>query len=154
MIVKEAGGPGRWSVTSLEQSDGKIFIRPDPFAGAQLEGWAVVSAAYDLFVADVNGDGKVDLIAKERAPPGKWYVALGDGASFQPQPQPWLTGWALASAAYDLFVVDVNGDGKADLVAKERGDPGNWYVALSDGSSFKPRPQPWLTGWALAKRRL
>ena len=37
---------------------------------------------------DVNGDGKMDLIAKEKTPAGSWSVAIGTGAAFVPQSQP------------------------------------------------------------------
>jgi FG-GAP-like repeat len=153
LILKESDDPGRWAVVPLRQTPQGISLQPDPLdanGSARLSGWAQASDAYDLFVADVNGDGKADLIAKEKNPPGLWYVALGDGTSFHPEPAPWAAGWAVASSAYDLFVADVDGDSRADLVAKEKNAPGNWYVALSTGTSFQPQPSPWAGGWAVA----
>lgn len=106
------------------------------------------SDAYDLFTVDVSGDGKADLIAKQKSPPGNWYVAINTGSVFQPQPSPWLTGWAMASDDFDYFAVDLNGDRKADLIAKDRKAPGDWHVALNTGFAFQPQLLPWMTGWA------
>jgi hypothetical protein len=102
-----------------------------------------VSEAYNLFLADVNGDRRADAIAKEKNPPGNWYVSLSTGSSFLPQPT-WLSGWAVASDAYKLFIADVTGDGRADLIAKEKNPPGNWYVARSTGAQFTPQAVPAL----------
>ncbi|WP_429650430.1 hypothetical protein, partial [Skermanella aerolata] len=84
-----------------------------------------------------------DLIAKEKGAPGNWYVALSNGNSFQPQ-HTWLSGWAVVSSAYQFHVADVDGDHRADLIAKERSGAGNWYVALSNGNSFHPQGEPLL----------
>jgi hypothetical protein len=149
LLLKESDFPGRWSIIPVKQGHQGTVLGLDPFATAKLSGWAVVSDAYDLFVTDLNGDGIADLLAKEKIPPGHWFVARGDGVAFHVEPLPWLSGWAVVSAAYDLFVADVNGDGRADLVAKERNTPGNWYVAVSGGTSFRPEPAPWLSGWAV-----
>ncbi|WP_429650428.1 N,N-dimethylformamidase beta subunit family domain-containing protein, partial [Skermanella aerolata] len=149
LLIKENDQPGRWAVVPLGRTANTgVVVKPVVNATADLSGWALISDAYDLFTADVNGDGLADLIAKEKNQPGNWDVALTDGHMFHPQPT-WLSGWASASAAYDLFAADVNGDGRADLIAKEKGAPGNWYVALSNGNSFHPQPT-WLSGWASA----
>jgi hypothetical protein len=110
-----------------------------PASTEWLSGWAVASEAYNLFVADLDGDQKADLIAKEKNSPGLWYVALSNGSSFVPASTEWLSGWVVVSEAYDLFVADVNDDGKADLLARGKNLPSKWDVARSDGSSFQAR---------------
>lgn len=156
IILKEDDVPGRWAIVSIDQSMGDVRFTPNAMGTSDLSGWAVSSSLYDSFVADVNGDGQSDLIAKEKNPPGNWYVALSTTDSsavpprtrFVPQPQVWLSGWAITSSAYNLFAADVNGDHKADIIAKEKNSPGNWYVAISNGSQFLPQPTA-LSGWAV-----
>ncbi|QSQ19039.1 VCBS repeat-containing protein [Pyxidicoccus parkwayensis] len=142
LVAKERNAPGAWYVAI---NDGSHFV---PATTAWRTNWAVVSSAYDLFVADVNGDDRADLIAKERSAPGNWYVARNTGIDFEPQPTA-LSGWAVNSADHDLFVADVNGDGQADLVAKERTGDKVWRVALSTGLAFQAQTTPWRTDWAV-----
>jgi C1A family cysteine protease len=91
-------------------------------------------------VADVNGDGKADIVGFGY---NEVYVALSNGNGFGPN-QMWHTdfcyndGW---NANTVRTVADVNGDGKADIVAF--GFDGV-YVALSNGTSFGPK-QKWST---------
>ncbi|MBZ4377483.1 VCBS repeat-containing protein [Corallococcus sp. AS-1-6] len=148
MIVKERDYPGRWGSVALEKQAGALKLVPTFKEVARLTDWAVASSAYNLFLADVNGDGKKDLIAQSRVN-GTFDVALSNGDRFVPGGTSWLTGWAVGSA-YDVFAADLNADGKADLVAKERTAPGTWYVALSTGSQFVPASSSWLTGWAVS----
>ncbi len=149
LFLKEDDFPGRWSKVPVAQQGADVVLDLQPSATAQLSGWAASSDAYDLFVADVDMDGDADLIAKEKHAPGHFYVARNEGSSFQPEPAEWLSGWAVESDAYDLFVADVDGDTRADLIAKEKHAPGLWYVARNNGSSFQPEPTAWLSGWAV-----
>lgn len=94
-------------------------------------GWSLPD--HPRMMADVNGDGKDDIVGF--ADKGT-YVALSTGSSF-----------GAARMAIDFFgtrqgwdrikdirtVADVNGDGKADIVAFR--DDGLYY-ALSDGRNF------------------
>ena len=66
--------------------------------------------AWHLAVADVNRDGKADVVA---AAGEGVRVMLGDGrGGFQPAPgSPFATG----KGAWQLAVGDVNGDGKPDV---------------------------------------
>jgi surface antigen len=117
------------------------------FAGPQL--WSansMIANATKYFLADVNGDGKVDLIAFF-APSGNWYVALSSGSGFWP-PTQWAANEGGNSS--NQFVADVNGDGKADVVLfwnSVSGQPqGTWAVDLSSGSGFYGPPNQWITG--------
>jgi FG-GAP-like repeat len=77
--------------------------------------------------ADVNGDGKEDLVAQNA---DSVWVKLSTGSSFA-APTQWSSAGFYGSTANHAG--DINGDGKADLVA-QNGD--SVWVMLSTGSSF------------------
>jgi hypothetical protein len=105
------------------------------------------------FVADVDGDGRADLVSFDRRPPYRAWVALSDGDGFAPNPgaEPWSERFT--ARVRNLLVGDVNGDGHADAVGLRRGRScagascverpafGDVWVALSDGSRFLPATQ-------------
>ncbi len=97
-------------------------------------------------VADVNGDGRADLIGINDE---GVLVSLSGGIVFTP-PVLWLkhsftsnNGWNVREHVRTM--ADVNGDGKADIV----GFGGNAvYVALCTGSKFA-EPTKWYSGYAI-----
>ena len=112
----------------LGNGDGS-FLAPVPLA---------VSGVEALAVADLNGDGKMDLIAAGGS--AVWVLmANGDGA-FQPAVH-------YASGGYDvksIAIADLNGDGKLDLAVANWNDPnkydrGSVGVLLGKGDgTFQP----------------
>src|SRR2546428_692089 len=89
----------------------------------------------DTYFADVNGDGKADMIIRSNAATGQdWvYVGLANGdGSFQRWS--WY-GHAGCGCSYDTYFADVNGDGKADLIIRSNAATGqDWvYVGLANG---------------------
>jgi hypothetical protein len=86
-------------------------------------------------LADVNGDGKDDVVGFGDA---GVYLALSEGTHFA-QPTFVLADYGMDSGwrvdAHPRFLADVNGDGKQDIVGF--GDAGV-YVALSEGTHFGP----------------
>lgn len=85
------------------------------------------------YAGDVNGDGKADLVAVSE--PGT-EVALSDGSRFLSQGF-WSTAVNSGNVGnyYKTAIVDITGDGLADLVTN--GEDG-LYFARSTGSSFEP----------------
>jgi hypothetical protein len=121
-------------------SSGTAFISPTvwltaTFGSASGAGGWSSQDVFPRFVADVDGDGRADLIGVGQM---GVYVALSTGGGFLP-PTMWLRnlspgvgGW-LRQGLYPRLVGDVNGDGRADIVAC--GQSGV-YVSFSTGSSF------------------
>jgi hypothetical protein len=81
--------------------------------------------AFSVAIADMNGDGKLDLVV------GNFFltvsVLLGNGdGTFQPAMayDVWMNGGADIGNNVSVAVADVNGDGKPDVVVAER----DWNV--------------------------
>ncbi|MFE7381584.1 FG-GAP-like repeat-containing protein [Streptomyces zhihengii] len=104
-------------------------------------GWGQFNAL--LGAGDISGDGRADLIA--RATDGRLYLYEGTGVAASPFKAKKLIGSGWGSFTALAAPGDMNGDGRADLVA--RGGNGTLYRYDSDGKgNFKPRATVG-TGW-------
>jgi uncharacterized protein YbdZ (MbtH family) len=113
-------------------------------------GWRM--ADHPRMMADVNGDGKADIVGFGSS--GVW-VSLSTGSGFAARTM-WVddfnlnAGWRMTD--HPRMMADVNGDAKADIVGF--GSSGVW-VSLSTGSSFQQRTM-WVddfnlnAGWRMA----
>jgi hypothetical protein len=124
-------------------STGTGFAAPQNWSSsfglwAQSGGWEINQ--HPRYMADVNGDGKMDVVGFYN---DGVYVALSTGSAFAGS-QKWLNGFGVNDGwnVYDhpRALADVNGDGKADLVGF--GNAGA-IVALSTGSGFTA-PALWV----------
>jgi hypothetical protein len=88
--------------------------------------------------ADVNGDGKADLIY-QGDPNNTFYVSISTGNGFAPF-QTWVTHGGSFTFGQAQFA-DVNGDGKADLIFQD--DNNGFWVSLSTGTGFTS-PSLWV----------
>ncbi len=137
------GFAGHGVVVSL--STGTGFSAPRTWVrsfGYSAGGWR--SAAHPRMMADVNGDGRADVIGF--ASRGV-YVSLSTGSSFA-APQLWVRGFGYSAGGWRTnyhprMMADVNGDGLADVVGF--GSQGV-QVSLSTGRSFTP-PRQWVRGY-------
>ena len=92
-----------------------------------------------MAVADVNGDGRPDLVTANDFD-NTVSVLLGNGdGTFQSQ-----RTFAVGSRPYSVAVADVNGDGKPDLVAANYGD-NSVSVLLGDGDGSFQKQQTFAT---------
>ena len=90
-------------------------------------------------VGDFNGDGKDDLAAFSKGRTGDVYVVLSGGSQFKGAGKKWHDWFCIGGEV--PLVADFNGDGKDDLATLTRGNRGDVYVAISNGSKFRG------TGW-------
>ncbi len=123
-FVTDVNGDGKADIVGLRSnrdlmvslSTGTGFSVPT--AWANLDGLVDNSSLPDtLTVADINGDGRSDVVAFGKDESS--YFAISTGSAFT-QPRPWIdeygtdAGWEKAS--HIRTVADVNGDGRGDLV--------------------------------------
>jgi FG-GAP-like repeat len=139
-IITPNSKPGERTLTVL-LGDGRGSFRPasgSPFATA--------GQPYYVALGDINGDGKPDVVAAHNDD-GRVTILLGDGkGGFKSAPHSPVD---LGSRAWGLVVTDVNGDGKADLVAATGetvrvllGD-GHGSFAAAPGSPFPAGKGTW-----------
>ncbi|MDX1252252.1 MAG: hypothetical protein IDH49_08420 [Gammaproteobacteria bacterium] len=133
--VQECGGDGVCLGTTVLgwAGGGSVFERAGITATGLTDngGW---NDGQRYFQMDVNGDGKGDLVARDSA--GNLLAYLSNGATFS---QAGITatgftdngGW---NSGQRYFQMDVNGDGKGDLVARD--SAGNLLAYLSNGATF------------------
>ena len=133
MIVDSAGTRTTCAASSRSTSTPLLEPCPEAFTRA-LTAWDQPEtgwSGYTLHVADVSGDGRADLVWNARGTTNRTYVALSNGnGTFTRALTAWdqpETGWS----SYSLDVMDVTGDGKADLLWNVRGTINRTYSAIS-----------------------
>jgi VCBS repeat protein len=115
------------------QSTGTSFTSPEEWVQHGGEILGADAAQY----ADVNGDGKADLIYQ--GSDNSFWVSLSTGKSFTP-PAWWIQHGGSFVAGQAQYA-DLNGDGKADLIFQ--GLDNAFWVSLSTGNGFTS-PAWWI----------
>jgi hypothetical protein len=91
----------------------------------------------DVGIADLNGDGKSDIVGRSAG--GDWWAALANGAGTGSGNHLW--GHWEAVPWLDVQVADVSGDGRADIVGRSEG--GDWWVAKANDTGTGSVNQLW-----------
>ena len=143
----DVNGDGRLDVLARERSTGYLWLYPGNGRGGWLPrvrvgtGWNVFNAI--VGPGDVNGDQRVDVLARERSTGYLWlYPGNGRGG--------WLprvrvgTGWNIFNAL--VGPGDVNGDGTADVLARETSTGYLWLYPGNGRGGWLPRIRVG-TGW-------
>lgn len=126
------------------QSNPFTFVKPYQI----ISNW---SSSREFYSGDFNGDGYTDLLTWDRTS-NQWQVALYSSQNSPGYLIPggiWLKNWAQSSQMRCL-VGDYNGDKKDDIALLHE-PSGEWWVALSTGSSFQAssgyKNNVWLKPW-------
>jgi uncharacterized repeat protein (TIGR01451 family) len=113
---------GRWFGSHLTNGTSQVLAS----FGAN-KGWR------DGIVADFNGDGVSDLAARNGS--GRWFVSFAT----PDQPSPYAVPKSFSLATKPTFdkvqAVDVNHDGKADILAHNKAASNTWYVFKTNAAA-------------------
>src|ERR1051326_4318685 len=151
LIASNVDGTGAILTVAVMRSKGDgNYFGPDYW---QIQGAQGAFSSAQIALADVDGDGRTDLIVYFRDASGfHAYVALSNGQTFSTNLQTWVSGnlahWSdNFGAVWGFAFTDINGDGRADLIAYVVPSGSSWppsatlksYVALATGGgNFAP----------------
>lgn len=121
-----------WRGTYISFSNGKFFESPFP-----LKLNIKLSNPEKFFCADINGDGKDDLVYYKD---GKWWCHFSYGNGFNKDGTLLIENFG--EDFTNWLIGDVNNDGKADLISYQK-ETGIWKVAFSHGSECKEEKFIW-----------
>lgn len=127
------GAAGLRCYRSLGDGFGEV-IQTNLFADG--DGFGAADKYGTLRMGDIDGDGQADVCARD-AEGIRCYLSDGNGFPTEVSGPAWddSSGWWRPMYFTTIQLVDVDGDGRADLCARTSGD---YRCHLSEGTSFGP----------------
>jgi hypothetical protein len=132
------GVNGAWFVGLSNGTD--IFA-----TGSAWAQWSLASSWRQVFAGDFNGDGKQDVAGF--GVNGAWFVGQSNGVNAFVTGAAWEQ-WSNAASWRQVFVGDMNGDKKDDIVGF--GATNLWFVGLSNGTNHFTTGAAWAD-WSSLK---
>ena len=116
-LVETPNGPGKFDLRNgaMMTPDGGVVLVPLTPAGAQPARPSRPAEYGFMYVLDVNGDGRNDVVTTMAHSYGVLWFEQQDGGGWMARPID--TTWA---NAHSTALADLNGDGRLDLVAAKR----------------------------------
>ena len=156
IFAGDANGDGREDLICFSRKEGKVYVALSDSAGFPSPGmrflpptiwhpFFAVSTYERPRVADLNGDGKVDIVTFATDSPtafGDVYVALSNGTAFRaadgsPNADKWHDFFAIRQTE-EVRIGDLNGDRRDDFFTFLPLPWGQCYTALSSGNAMAP----------------
>lgn len=139
---------------AMLKSTGSGFVGVRRFDG-QLPGWGDMRSHDHFFVADVDGDGRDDIVVFNGEDWATGYLLVlhstGNNLTFVHRYDDTLPGWGSMKRHDRFYVADFNADGRSDLYVDNQTDWAVGYLLMlrSNGSSysFVKRFDQKLPGW-------
>jgi hypothetical protein len=133
--VLDMNDDGRADIIGRNASNGQWNIglsNGATFNNSVWSAWSTTITWLDIRVGDINGDQRPDVVGRVQQN-GAIYVALNQANNTFSSGFLWAT-WSTAGSRSNVNLIDINDDGRADLVQLYNGT--TWVVSLSTGSSF------------------
>jgi uncharacterized delta-60 repeat protein len=132
VFVTDMNGDARSDVVGRDATTGQWNVglsNGTTFTNSVWATWSTTANWVDVQAGDVDGDARSDIAGRVSSS-GQWWVALSTGTSLA-SATVWTT-WSAAVTWADVHLVDVTGDGRADLVGRVSN---NWWIGTSNGTS-------------------
>jgi len=153
--LMDVTGDGLPDIVKGDNADNwRIWRNTGKSWSTRVEKWADVHSisndinlnSSSVTLADVTGDGRADIIRTWWNAHTEWQVFRSTGSSWNTTPEIWSNnGSPDGLDATDVSLVDVNGDGLADIVrTTHSGTNATWTVYKNTGDSWETSPETWI----------